>query len=118
EYFRGFAIWRRNSSNMFQADTCNPNMAGKGYTRIAFGQKNKSGNLYMYDDTNIERGRTYCYRIVPEFARLSVAGNPYNQVEGLPSQEICVQLSRDIPLLTKVSVENTSSTEGRIFIRW
>lgn len=118
EYFRGFAIWRRNSSNNFQLDTCNPNMAGKGYTRIAFGQKNIEADKYFYEDSNIERGRTYCYRIVPEFARLSVAGNPYNQVEGLPSVEICVQLSRDIPIITKVSVEETSQTDGAILVRW
>lgn len=118
DYFRGFAIWRRNSSNVFQPDTCNPGMAGKGYTRIAFNQNNVEANKYFYEDSNIERGRTYCYRIVPEFARLSVAGNPYNQVEGLPSVEICVQLSRDIPIITKVSVEETSQTEGSIFVRW
>ncbi|MBK7344606.1 MAG: hypothetical protein IPJ06_16830 [Saprospiraceae bacterium] len=57
-------------------------------------------------------------RIVADFARLSSAGNPFNQVESLPSQEVCVQLSRNLPLLTTVSVESTDEITGEMEIVW
>lgn len=118
QYFRGFSVWRRLGSNPFPIDTCDPGLEGKGYTRIAFRQTTISDNRYTYTDANVEPGRTYCYRIVADFALLSAAGNPYNQVAGLPSAEICMQLQRDVPLLTRVSVERTGTSDGQMDISW
>jgi len=118
DYFRGFAIWRRNTSNPFEKDTCSPSMEGKGYTRIAFNHTESEGMQYKYVDTDVEKGKTYCYRIVAEFARLSQAGNPFNLVESIPSNEVCVQLSRDVPVITRVSVLETDLSEGVIEVKW
>ncbi len=118
EFFRGFSVWRRIGSNPFPIDTCTTGLSGKGYTRIAFKQKTVINGRYAFVDTDVEAGRTYCYRIVADFARLSSAGNPFNQVESLPSKEVCVQLSRNLPLLTAVSVESTDLTTGEMEIVW
>ncbi len=121
EYFRGFSIWRREGSNPFIVDTCTTGLAGRGYTRLAFDQKglNVDGDRYEFTDQNVERGKTYCYRILAEFARLSPSGNfPYNRVPSLPSNEACVQLSRDVPLITNVSILTTNTATGEIEIRW
>lgn len=118
DFFRGFSVWRRIGSNPFAIDTCTPGLAGQGYTRIAFKQKTLANGRYTYIDADVEAGRTYCYRIVADFARLSSAGNPFNQVESLPSQEVCVQLSRNLPLLTTVSVESTDEITGEMEIVW
>lgn len=117
-YFRGFSVWRRIGSNPFPIDTCDPGLAGKGYTRIAFRQTMQANGRYVYTDTDVEPGRTYCYRILADFALLSAAGNPFNQIESLPSNEICVQLERNVPLITKVSVESTDPVTGEIEIVW
>lgn len=117
-YFRGFSVWRRLTSNPFVPDTCEPGLAGKGYTRIAFGQRNTDGGRYVYTDTDVEPGRTYCYRILADFARLSVGGNPFSQVSSLPSEEICLQLQRDVPLIIRVSVEDTNESDGSIEVMW
>ncbi len=117
EYFQGFNVWRRISSNSFQPDTCNPTMEGKGYTKIAFSQKTTDGQNYTYLDKNVEKGKAYCYRVEAEFAQTSPGGFPYNQVQSLPSNEICVQLNLDIPLITKASVEETS-INGSILVQW
>jgi gliding motility-associated-like protein len=117
-YFRGFSVWRRNSSNPFEPDTCSPSMAGKGYTSVAFALKQDNGESHFYLDTDIEKGKTYCYRIVPEFARLSITGNPFNLVEGIPSDEVCIQLARDVPIVTRVSIEETSVDNGVIEVKW
>lgn len=118
DYFRGFAIWRRNSSNPFEQDSCSPTMEGTGYTRIAFNHKESEGMQYVYTDTDVEKGKTYCYRIVGEFARVSLAGNPFNLVESIPSNEVCVQLSRDVPIITRVSVLETDQNQGVIEVKW
>ena len=117
-YFFGFSVWRREGSNPFIPDTCETGLAGKGYTRIAFKQKSTSNGKYFFEDKNVEPGRNYCYRIVAEFAKLSAGGNPYNIVQSLPSNESCIQINRDVPLITNVSVIKTALTDGQNEIRW
>jgi hypothetical protein len=65
-----------------------------------------------------KRGRTYCYRILAKFARVSQGGYPYNVVESLASEEVCAQLPRDLPLITNVSVEATDVATGKMKIVW
>ncbi|MDX1407656.1 MAG: gliding motility-associated C-terminal domain-containing protein, partial [Saprospiraceae bacterium] len=117
-YFRGFSLWRRIGSNNFEVDSCTPGMEGRGYQQIGFNILDFDGDRYFFDDTDVERGKTYCYRVVGEFALLTQSGNPFNRVASLPSDEYCVQLSRDIPLITQVSVRETSGNEGVMDITW
>ncbi|MFM7401584.1 MAG: gliding motility-associated C-terminal domain-containing protein, partial [Bacteroidota bacterium] len=117
-YFLGFSVWRREGSNPFVPDICSPGLAGKGYEEIIFITKLAQDGRYRYADEEVERGRTYCYRVLAKFARRSAAGYPYNIVESLPSAEVCVQLPRDLPLVTNVSVEETGVTDGKIRVVW
>ncbi len=118
EYFRGFSVWRRQGPNPFPADTCNPGIDGQGYQRLAIDFLDIKDGRYAYIDNDVERGRTYCYRILGEFAKLSAGGFEFNRVQSLRSEEVCIQLSRDIPLITNVDVLTTDPQDGRIFIRW
>jgi gliding motility-associated-like protein len=68
---------------------------------------------------DVVRGRTYCYRVVALMVRRTPGGGPiYEEIESIPSEEVCVQLARDIPLLTKVDVTETSTTDGEIDVCW
>ncbi|MFK7772898.1 MAG: gliding motility-associated C-terminal domain-containing protein [Saprospiraceae bacterium] len=118
DYFKGFSVWRRLGSNSFPPDTCDPGLDGKGYTRIANKLFDMSGGRYVFTDFDVERGRNYCYRIVGDFAQTSAGGFNFNFVESLASDEICVQLSRDIPLITNVDVNITDPSNGEIFVQW
>ena len=118
DFFKGFSVWRKTGSNQFEIDTCTPGLAGKGYERIAFNIKEKIDERYVYLDPDVESGKTYCYRIVAEFAKTTASGQSYNRVPGLPSEEFCIQLNRDIPLITKVSVSQTDNSNGMMEIRW
>ncbi len=119
EYFRGFSIWRRNDSNPFIPDSCTAGLEGRGYTRIAFNQRNIVGSSYRYDDTdNLERGQNYCYRVVADFALLTPNGLPYNPVPSIPSHEVCIQLGMDLPFITKVDVDSTDTQNGKIVLNW
>ncbi|MBK6929857.1 MAG: gliding motility-associated C-terminal domain-containing protein [Saprospirales bacterium] len=117
-YFYGFSVWRREGTNPFPIDTCTPGLKGKGYTELVFVTKVEKNGRYYFKDTKVERGRTYCYRVVAKFARISAGGYPYNLVESLPSAEDCVQLPRDLPLITNVSVLETAPLSGRIHVCW
>lgn len=116
--FRGFIVWKKLGSQQFEQDTCNPDLEAQGYEAIAYAQKDKVNGNYFYTDTDVEKGKTYCYRITGEFAQFSLGGNPYNAVQSLASKEVCVQLKRDIPLITHVTVDSTDQNSGEIQIRW
>lgn len=118
-YFYAFAVWRRENSSQFTPDTCTPSMDNKGYTRLIFDTAFVVNNArYNYFDTNIERGKTYCYRITAYFAKRTLGRNPYNLVESLPSNEACVQLQRDLPLMLKASVTQTNAVTGSVDVKW
>ncbi len=117
-FFQGFSLWRKISPNPFKIDSCLTGLDGKGYEEIVFLTKLNDGSDYFYIDSNVEKGTTYCYRVQAEFSLLTPSGSLYNRVESLPSNEICEQVSRDLPLLTKVSIDETSPNTGIMHIRW
>jgi gliding motility-associated-like protein len=121
EYFRGFSVWRREGSNPFPIDSCEGGLEGRGYERLTFDhvETTTDGERYEYIDGSLARGKTYCYRILAEFARLSPSGQfPYNRVASLPSDELCIQLGKDVPLITNVNVLETDAAQGRIEVIW
>ena len=119
-YFRGFTVWRREGSNAFEPDTCKPGLAGQGYQKLTeFSILESKNNRYVYSDRNADPGKTYCYRIVAEFARLTPNGRyAYNLVESLPSREICLLQNRDLPLLVTADVRRTDPQQGAVQVCW
>lgn len=118
ESFLGFSVWRRSRSLELMQDTCQPGLTGKGYTKIAVGIKSIDAGSYLYEDLNVNKGQTYCYRVLPEFALLNDAGVPYAKIEGMHSEEICTQVSRILPLWTRISVSGTDAADGTMEVRW
>ena len=119
ERFRGFSIWRRDCDGTFEPDSCTTGLAGSGYVEIMDSINVVLGDTtYCFTDDSVERGRCYCYRILADFSEINNAGFPFNFVESLPSEEACVQLSRDLPLITNVSVQSTDITTGMMEVRW
>lgn len=117
DFFLSFSVWRKEGADNFEVDSCTTGLAGSGYVFLANTLDEVNGR-YQYRDDNVERGRTYCYRILARFARRTSTGQPYNIVESLASDKVCEQLSRDVPLLTHVSVLETDPANGRIEVRW
>ncbi|MEO1263651.1 MAG: gliding motility-associated C-terminal domain-containing protein [Bacteroidota bacterium] len=117
DYFLSFSVWRKEGNDNFVRDTCMPGLDGAGYTLLA-NTTNEFNNRYQFVDQNVERGRTYCYRILARFARRTLTGQAYNIVESLASDKICVQLSREVPLITRASINTTANSNGEVDIRW
>lgn len=116
DFFLSFSVWRKEGDGI-DLDSCTTGLEGTGYVRLA-NTLNEANGRYFYTDTDVERGRTYCYRILANFAKRTVSGQPYNRVESLTSDKVCIQLSRDVPLLTHVTVNETATANGEVEIRW
>ncbi len=117
-YFRGFSIWRKENSNNFKIDTCSPGLEGKGYKIIKYLTEDNDAINYYYIDTKTEKGKTYCYRVLAEFAHTTFNGFPYNPIQSLASNESCEYVPDDSPYLTKVSVLKTDNANGKIEVNW
>ena len=117
DFFLSFAVWRKESGDNIDIDNCTPGLEGTGYV-WQINTINEANGRYHYIDTNVERGRTYCYRILARFAKRTSSGQPYNIVESLASDKVCLQLNRDVPLITHVTVNETATANGEMEIRW
>lgn len=120
DYFRGFSVWKREGSNPFPMDTCEAGLDGKGYTQIAYLVQDELNGRFIYQDTEFEAGKVYCYRIVANFSLKTNSNNPqfYNFSRSIASEEVCATANRKVPLLTAVDVRQTSTNDGEIFVSW
>jgi gliding motility-associated-like protein len=119
-YFRGFTVWRRIGSSSFEPDTCTTGLRGRGYTKVTLiAIRDSLNGRYHYRDMDVEPGRTYCYRVLAEFARTTPGGRfAYNLIESLPSKEACMQLNRNLPLIIKTDVTTTGTSNGAVQVCW
>lgn len=105
-------VWRRVDSYDFTPEGCDIGIPeGSGYELIA--ELPITATTYL-DDNNeqgLAIGANYCYRLVAVFPQ--PAGG-----ESLASEEQCATLAVDVPAITNVDINETSTTEGEIFVRW
>ena len=102
-------VWRRVDSYDFTPEHCVTGIpANSGYELIAELPINQTS----YEDTDAVRpGVNYCYRLVAVFPTPG-GGISY------ASDESCQTIPLDVPAITNVSVEETSTTNGEVFVRW
>ncbi len=114
--FRGFSIWRSIGCDSLEMGNCQLGLQGTSYVKIADGIKE-----FTYVDDAASKGIVYSYRVVGEYADAFTNGNPpspLNLISSVPSQNACVELPKDAPIILNASVENTATTEGSIFVAW
>ncbi len=109
----GIQIWRRVDQFTFTPPDCVTGMPDfLGYTKI----ETVAATASTYRDTNggkgLAPGASYCYRLVATFP-LPGGGESY------VSQEICIPpILADAPVITNVTIDNTSTTDGQITVKW
>jgi gliding motility-associated-like protein len=107
----GFSIYRREGASSLVADTCYDGIPpSSGFVKVGY----VSGyGALTFTDTNggagLEAGTEYAYRIVAVYP---------NGTESKPSNEIVTALIRGLPLITNVSIRNTSATNGSLKLAW
>lgn len=103
-------IWRRINSDPYEPDSCETGIR-PGYDLI--GTTNME--TFSFDDLNggegLAPGNTYCYRLVAAYPEPRLG-------ESIVSEEICITIDVDVPIITNVSVEQTDEQDGEIFIKW
>ena len=113
--FQFFSVWRKVGCDSFDIGLCDLGLENTSYELLA-------DNIQAYDylDLNVDRGNQYSYRVLAHFGKnpTSSQGSVYNRVVSAPSNEACVELPLDLPVLLNVSVEETDSVNGEMFIRW
>ena len=107
----GFSIYRREGASSLVADTCYDGLpSSSGFVKVGYVS---GSNALTFTDTDggagLEAGTEYAYRIVAVYP---------NGTESKPSNEIVTALIRGLPLITHVSIRNTSSTNGSLTLAW
>ncbi len=109
--FLNFSVWRKKGCNT-PLDSCSTNLAALGYELIA------TTTNYTFIDNTIRSGNVYSYRVVANFGDRSNAGIILNRFSGLASEESCVVIPADIPLIYNVDVRTTDAAAGQIYVEW
>lgn len=106
-------VWRRVDEFVYTPPECETGMPDfLGYSKIA----DVPIATTTFNDTNngqgLAVGAQYCYRLVAVFP-LPGGGESY------VSQEICIPpILADAPVITNVTIDATSRTEGQITVKW
>lgn len=103
-------VWRRINSDPYEPDSCETGIRA-GYELVG----TTDMGTFNFMDTNggkgLAPGNTYCYRLVAAYPQPRAG-------ESVVSQEICVTIDVDVPIITNVSVEKTDPASGEIFVKW
>ncbi len=112
--FQGFSVWRKNGCDPFIPENCDNDLSAHGYVKIA-----DLLQTYTYTDNAVIPGNAYSYRVQAEFGNLSPDGfYIIGRVASMPSNEVCTELHKDLPVIINVSVTETDIANGKIYVRW
>lgn len=104
----GIQVWRRVADYDYNQPGCN---AGMPYFLRYTLLTTLSGEATSYTDSDLSIGAQYCYRIV--------ALNGNNKIASRISLDTClIPKPAEAPVITNVSVIETSETSGSVEIRW
>ncbi|HXC04782.1 MAG TPA: gliding motility-associated C-terminal domain-containing protein, partial [Bacteroidia bacterium] len=111
--FLQYEIYRREGCDTNNPGPCITGVpAAWGYTLIGttpVGQITTTTYIDNNGGSGLVPGVTYSYRVVALFS---------DGAESQPSKNACASLKQDIPVITNVDVDVTSTTAGVIFVKW
>lgn len=106
-----YKIYRKQGASGWSPAYCETGVPS--YTGFQLVGETPSINDTNYIDNNnglgLISGVTYCYRVIAFYPDGS---------ESKASDEVCEQLIKDVPIITNVSVNNTSITDGSMYVAW
>ena len=107
----GFNIYRKEGASSFMPDSCTSGIpASTGFIKVGYATGSSAVSFIDTDNgQGLSYGKEYTYRIVAVYK---------NGAESKASNEISSSLVSGVPVITHVSVRNTSTTNGSIIVRW
>ncbi|NVO03732.1 MAG: gliding motility-associated C-terminal domain-containing protein, partial [Bacteroidetes bacterium] len=107
----GYKIYRKSSYYGFFPDHCETGVpAYTGYSYLA--TINDILDTNFTDNNNgqgLIHGIDYCYMVYAIYP---------DGAESYASLEACAHLTKDVPIITNVSIENTSNNTGKVYTAW
>jgi gliding motility-associated-like protein len=107
----GYRLYRRSGFSGFVPGACETGVPGyTGYQQIA--EIETIADTTFIDNNSGEGlapGTVYCYMVISYLA---------DGAESYASEEVCTSLKKDVPVITNVSIEETSDENGEIFVAW
>jgi gliding motility-associated-like protein len=109
-YASGYKIYRRIDSSGYVPNYCQTGVpAHTGYTYIGTTNINTSTFIDDNNGKGLLRGTKYCYLAIAYFS---------DNAESYASNEACVFLKKDVPIITNVSVLKTDNSDGMVELKW
>jgi gliding motility-associated-like protein len=105
---KAIRVYRRMGSNPYEPDYCETGVR-PGYQLIAELPANATSYIDDNGGTAFEQGVDYCYRVVALFN---------DGAESRPSNEVCVMIPNNQPLVTRVSNDDEDLLNGTIRVEW
>lgn len=105
-------VYRREGCSGQNAGECTTGIpAAWGYTEIA--RVTTQDTVFL--DANTTKGVTYSYRLLAD-----IQVNPFTILQSPPSTEFCIgsELPERVPIITNVTVDETSTSAGKITVKW
>ncbi len=105
-------IYRKSGCSGLNPGECVSGMpATWGYTLI--GTVSTADSVFL--DTKADKGGIYSYRLIAE-----LAVNQFLNIQSAPSTEFCIgsEIKAGMSVLTNVSITETSTTTGKITVKW
>ncbi len=106
-----YKIYRKTNCDVWKQAYCNTDIPiSSGYQYIGY---SLNINDTTYTDTNNSQGFTpginYSYLITAFY---------YDGTVSYASNQVCVQLKKDVPLLLNINVNTTDNAQGSMLVRW
>ena len=106
-----YCVYRKTNCSPWSPSNCEVGVpAYTGFTRIGC-TTNLNDTTFL--DTNngngLSQGTNYSYLVVAVYT---------DDAESYASNQVCVQLKRDVPILVNIDVQTTDLVNGAVFVRW
>ena len=103
-------VWRRINSDPYEPDSCETGIRA-GYELVGITDMATFSFTDLNGGEGLAPGNTYCYRLVAAYPE------PRSGLS-IVSEEICITIDVDVPIITNVSIEATDAQAGEIFVKW
>lgn len=105
-----YFVYRRQDCALWTPGPCETGVpSSSGYVQIGTAEFNDTDFIDNNNGAGLIHGIDYSYIIVAAYGDGS---------QGIASQQACAQLVRDVPIITHVTVDSTSTDRGEITVRW
>ncbi len=107
----GYNIYRKNAYYGYIPDSCETGVpAYTGYSLLtSIDDVNDTSYMDNNNGLGLLHGHQYCYMVIAYFE---------DGAESYASLEACTELPQNVPVITHVSVRNTHTNNGSVYLAW